>query len=124
METDGQVVMRMPRELAESIAAGPTGALTFIAKENGLAYGVEGFGNLIRDAARAAGVRKPPHGLRKFAAMAAALAGATIPELDAMFGWTDGQTAMHYIRAADRERLGLAVSAKMENKSRTSTPIR
>jgi integrase len=113
-KTNGQVVIRMQQGLLESIAAGQTGDLAYAVTPHGKPYKVGSFGNLIRDAARAAGIRKPPHGLRKYAAIAAALAGATVPELEAMMGWTDGQTAMHYIRAADRERLGLAGSAKLE----------
>ena len=123
-KTNAQVIIRMPHALLESIEAGPTGDLTYVVTSYGKPYADGSFGNFISDAAREAGVTKPPHGIRKFAATVAALTGATIPELNAMFGWSDdGQTAMHYVRAADRERLGLAGSAKMMDRNEPGKSI-
>ena len=34
-----------------------------------------------------------------------ALAGATIPQMNAIFGWTGSEMAMYYIDMADRVRL-------------------
>lgn len=48
--------------------------------------------------ARAAGVWKPLHGLRKLAAQRAAEAGCTGPELCALFGWASLRIAEVYIR--------------------------
>ncbi|MFO1099027.1 MAG: tyrosine-type recombinase/integrase [Xanthobacteraceae bacterium] len=107
------VVIRVPPALAESIEAGPTGDMTFICTTRGRPYTTESFGNLIAEAARACGIRKSAHGLRKYAATKMAEAGATIPELEACFGWTGGRMASHYTRSADRERLGLSGSAKL-----------
>jgi hypothetical protein len=48
------------------------------------------FGNLFRDACNAAGVKKSAHGVRKIGAIRAALNGATVAELDAIF-WLAGR---------------------------------
>jgi len=53
----------------------------------------------------AAGVPGSAHGLRKLAAIRLALAGATIPQLNAIFGWTGSEMAMYYIDMADRAQL-------------------
>jgi hypothetical protein len=45
--------------------------------------------------------------LRKAAATRAANAGATVPQLEAIFGWNGGAMASLYTRAADRRRLAL-----------------
>jgi hypothetical protein len=45
------------------------------------------------------------HGVRKIAAMRAAENGATVAELEAIFGWSGGKTVSLYTRAADRRRL-------------------
>ena len=53
----------------------------------------ESFGNTFREACRAAGVPGSAYGLRKLAAIRLALAGATIPQLNAIFGWTGSEMA-------------------------------
>ena len=42
---------------------------------------------------------------KKAAATRAANAGATVAQLEAIFGWEGGRMAAHYTRAADRRRL-------------------
>jgi integrase len=59
-------------------------------------------------AAREAGVRKSAHGVRKIAATRAANNGATVAQLEAIFGWQGGSMASLYTRRADRERLAKA----------------
>jgi len=114
-EKTGQTVtLALSSTLAETIAAGPVGELTFIASERGRPMTKEGFGNQFRDWCREAGVDKSAHGLRKRAATIAAENGATVNELEAMFGWSGGRMASLYTKAADRKRLGLAASAKLE----------
>jgi integrase len=51
--------------LAETLAAGPCGDLTFIAGERGQPLTKESFGNLFRAACREAGVPGSAHGVRK-----------------------------------------------------------
>jgi integrase len=105
-KTDTEVTLPMLPVLAETLAAGPCGDLTFIAGENGHPLTKESFGNLFRKACRAAGLRRrSAHGLRKAAATRAANAGATVAELEAIFGWSGGTMASLYTRAADRRRL-------------------
>jgi integrase len=100
--------------LAETLAAGPCGELTFIAGESGNPLTKESFGNLFRDACNAAGVPGSAHGVRKIAATRAANSGATVPELEALFGWTGGTMASLYTRSADRERLAKGAISKLD----------
>jgi integrase len=55
-KTDTIVTLPILPALAETLAAGPCGDLTFIAGESGNPLSKESFGNLFRDACRAAGV--------------------------------------------------------------------
>jgi integrase len=102
--------------LAKTLEAGPCGDLTFIAGENGHPFAKESFGNLFRKACNAAGLRRrSAHGLRKAAATRAANAGATVAELEAIFGWSGGSMAALYTRAADRRRLARGAMHKLAN---------
>jgi integrase len=102
--------------LAKTLEAGPCGDLTFIAGENGHPLAKESFGNLFRKACNAAGLhRRSAHGLRKAAATRAANAGATVAELEAIFGWSGGSMAALYTRAADRRRLARGAMHKLAN---------
>jgi integrase len=100
--------------LAQTLAAGPTGELAFICGERGQPLTKESFGNLFREACRAAGVAKSAHGLRKIGATRAANNGATVAELEAIFGWQGGGMAALYTRAADRVRLAKSAMSKLE----------
>ena len=82
--------------LAATLAAGPCGDLTFIAGDRGQPLTEESFGNVFKDACRAAGVPGSAHGVRKIAATRAANAGATVAQLEAIFGWTGGTMASLY----------------------------
>jgi integrase len=99
--------------LAQTLAAGPCGDLTFIAGESGRPLAKESFGNLFRKACRAAGVPGSAHGVRKIAATRAANAGATVAQLEAIFGWCGGSMASLYTRAADRRRLAIEAMHKL-----------
>jgi hypothetical protein len=79
--------------LDDILRAGPYGELAFICGERGQPLTKESFGNLFRDACNAAGVKKSAHGVRKIGAIRAALNGATVAELDAIFGWQGGGMA-------------------------------
>jgi integrase len=108
--------------LAETLAAGPCGDLTFIAGESGRPLKKESFGNLFRNACREAGVPGSAHGVRKIAATTAANNGATVAQLEALFGWTGGAMASLYTRSANRRRLSLDAASKLTNAERTSIP--
>jgi integrase len=86
-KTGTRVYIRMIPQLVESLAAGPTGDLAYISTKAGKPFVKEAFGTFFAEACRAAGVRKSAHGLRKYAATALAEAGATVAELEAVFGW-------------------------------------
>jgi integrase len=94
--------------LANTLAAGPCGDLTFICGQRGNPLTKESFGNEFRRVCKAAGLsRRSAHGLRKAAATRAADNGATEAQLEAIFGWTGGRMASLYTRAANRKRLSL-----------------
>jgi integrase len=108
--------------LAETLRAGPCGELTFIAGATGKPLDKRVFGNEFRKACRAASVKRSAHGLRKIAATRAANAGATVAQLEAIFGWSGGRMASLYTRAADRRRLSIEAMYKLANDERTSIP--
>jgi integrase len=99
--------------LAATLKAGPCGELAYICGEAGKPLTKESFGNAFREACRAAGVRKSAHGVRKIGATRAAENGATVAELEAIFGWSGGGMASLYTRAADRARLAKGAMAKL-----------
>lgn len=99
--------------LDEILRAGPRGDLAFICGESGRPLTKESFGNLFRDACNAAGVAKSAHGVRKIGATRAANNGATVAELEAIFGWQGGGMASLYTRAADRARLAKGAMSKL-----------
>jgi integrase len=99
--------------LAETLAAGPCGDLSFIAGARGQPMAKQSFSNEFAIACRAAGVPGSAHGVRKIAATRAANAGATVAELEAIFGWSGGKMASHYTRGADRQRLAKRAMHKL-----------
>jgi integrase len=124
-EKNGRAVVRklMP-EAAAAIEACPATGLAFVAKANGEPLKKESFGNWFGEAARAAGVRKNAHGLRKLNATALTNAGSTEAELEGAMGWTPGSgMARIYTRERDDELLAARATAKLEAaKMRTNDP--
>lgn len=116
-----EVVVTLPilPILAATLKAGPTGELSFICGEKREALTKESFGNLFRVACRNAGVKKSAHGIRKFAATNAANNGATVAQLEAIFGWAGGQMAALYTKSANRRRLAVE-AMHMLNRSEPS----
>jgi integrase len=108
--------------LAETLMAGPCGDLTYIAGERGHPLTKESFGNEFREACHLAGVPGSAHGVRKIAATRAANRGATVAQLEAIFGWSGGTMASLYTRSADRQRLAIEAMYKLGNEGRTSIP--
>ena len=90
----------------------------------------ESFGNAFKDACVAAGLlHHSAHGCRKIAATRAADNGATVAELNAIFGWTGTAMASLYTEEADRKRLAREAMAKLgvalsqsANENTTSMP--
>ena len=115
-KTGTEVTLPILPVLAETLAAGPCGDLTFITGADGQPLQKGSFGNAFRLACRAAGLRGlSAHGLRKAAATRAANAGATVAQLEAIFGWSGGRMASLYTRAADRRRLAAEAMHKLAN---------
>jgi integrase len=83
--------------LQRTLNAGPCGDLTYIVGVKGRPFKQESFGNAFAEAARDAGVKKSCHGLRKIAATRCAENGATLPQMNAIFGWTGSRMALKYI---------------------------
>jgi integrase len=121
-KTGMEVRLPMLPELLEALHAGPTGELAYIRGANGKPMTKESFGNVFSEACRAAGVNKSAHGLRKIGATRAANNGATVPELNAIFGWTGSYMASLYTQSADRARLAREAMNKLVNKTTTSVP--
>lgn len=97
------------------MAEGPTGDLAFIVGDCRQPLTGETFGNFVRQACNAAGMKKSAHGVRRIGATRAAEASATVAELEALFGWTGGTMASHYTRTADPKRLAASASEKIGN---------
>ena len=114
-KSGGTVTVTLPilPVLAKTLDAGPCGELAFIAGEHGKPLTKESFGNLFRDACRAAGVPGSAHGVRKIAATRAANSGATVAQLEAIFGWKGGRMASLYTQSADRKRLAIEAMHKL-----------
>jgi integrase len=108
--------------LQATIDAGPCGDLTFIVGANGKPFTKESFGNEFKGACREAGVPGSAHGVRKIAATRAANSGATVAQLEAIFGWNGGVMASLYTRKADRKRLATAAMHLLANETGTSIP--
>src|SRR5262249_7955443 len=108
--------------LARTLAAGPTGDLTFICGAGGRPFTKESFGNAFSEAARKAGVKKSAHGVRKIAATRCADNGATEHQLMAIFGWKSPAMAQVYTRGANRRRLAREAAHLLVNDSATSMP--
>ena len=107
--------------LKTTLDAGPCGDLAFIVSAKGQPFTKESFGNVFAKTARMAGVRKSCHGLRKVAAIRCAENGATVPQMNAIFGWKGYKMARHYIEAANRKRLAAEAMEKL-NEERTDCP--
>jgi len=110
------VTIPLLEPLRRTLEAGPCGDLAFICGEHRRPLSKEGFGNQFKKACRAAGVDeggKAAHGLRKIGATRAAENGATVAELDAIFGWRGGGMAALYTREANRVRLATGAMDKL-----------
>jgi integrase len=115
-KTGTVVVLPILPILAATLEAGPCGDLGFICGEKGRPLTKEAFGNLFRKARRAAGVPGSAHGVRKIAATRAAESGATVAQLEAIFGWIGGRMASLYTQSANRRRLSVEAMHKLGGK--------
>jgi integrase len=103
--------------LEQILAASPTGA-TFLETGSGTPFTAAGFGNKMRVWCDEAGLPKcSSHGLRKVGATRCAEAGATEPQMMAIFDWDTPSQAAVYIREVNRQRMTMG-SAHMLEKAR------
>jgi integrase len=124
-KSQGEIEVNIPilPPLAEALERGPTGDLAFICGARGEPLVKEAFGNLFRRACNLAGIKgKSAHGVRKIGATTAANNGATVAQLEAIFGWKGGRMASHYTQTADRRRNARDGIGKLLNDERTSIP--
>ena len=123
-KSQGEIEVTIPllQELITVLRAGPIGELTYICGAGRKPMTKESFGNTFRKACRAAGIKKSAHGVRKAGATRAANNGATVVQLEAIFGWTGGRMASLYTRSADRARLAREAISKLANDGGTSIP--
>jgi integrase len=97
-------------ELAEVIAASPCGDLNFLVTDKGTPFSDAYASQKMREWCDEAGLPHcSAHGLRKAAACRAVLAGATGPDLMAIFDWSSLEQAQRYIEQVKRE--GMAAKA-------------
>ena len=112
-KTKTPVVIPLLPELADIIDASKTGDLTFVCGQGGRPMVKESFGTWFRLACKEAGVPGRAHGLARPGATQAANNGATVAQLEAIFGWRGGQMASLYTRQADRTRLAKEAMEKL-----------
>jgi integrase len=123
-KSGGKIEVTIPLlpPLRAALSAGPIGELAFICGAGGGPLTKESFGNEFHDACRAAGIRKSAHGLRKIGATRAALNGATVAQLNAIFGWTGSKMASLYTQSADRDRLAREAMWKLNEPGNSVLP--
>jgi integrase len=122
-KSQGEMIVSIPvlPILQRTLDAGPTGELAFICGKNGKPLTKESFGNAFKDACRAAGVDKSAHGCRKIAATRAAENGASVAQLNAIFGWKGTAMASLYTEAAERKRLAAEAMTKVQGANEIAT---
>lgn len=124
-EKTGEVVfIPILSPLQASIDAGPIGELTYIAGEHGKPLTKESFGNWFRGVCGKAGVPGSAHGLRKAGATRAAENGATVAQLEALFGWRGHGMASLYTDQADRMRLATEAAPMLLTEQDRNTQAR
>lgn len=90
--------------LAETIAASPTGDLTFLVSDEGTPLSVSHFGTWFRAACDKVGLPEcTPHGLRHAGATRLASRGADVGTFQCIYGWSLPMIE-HYTRKANRRR--------------------
>lgn len=122
-KSQGEITVTLPilPVLQRTLDAGPIGDLAFICGKKGNPFKKESFGTAFKKACVAAGLlHHSAHGCRKIAATRAADNGATVAQLNAIFGWRGTAMASLYTEEADRKRLAREAMEKLANGSETS----
>jgi len=104
-EPKDRIIPILP-ELQTSIDATVTGPFTYLITQFNAPFTRAGFGNWFKKRCKEADLPHcSAHGLRKAAAVKAAMAGASSKELMAIFGWDSIKMAEHYTKAAENHRI-------------------
>jgi integrase len=113
-KTDTPVWLPIHPELAVSIAATPSGQMTFLMTKDGQPYSEKGIGNFMRDACDAAGLPEcSAHGLRKASLRRLAEAGCSAKEMQAISGHKTLRELEKYVEAANQRRLAQQAIARV-----------
>lgn len=68
-------------------------------------------------------LKNSTHGLRKLGTVPATEARSTVAQLEVRFGWNGGGMASHYTRSANRKRLAIQASEKLQKAQRENNEI-
>jgi integrase len=116
-KTGADVVIGIVPPLARALAAGPHGrheVLNFITGARGRPMDKSTLAHWFGAACQAIGLDRSAHGLRKASARLYAERGATVPQLMALFGWSNPAMAMRYCAKANRRSMALDAQAAMD----------
>jgi len=125
-KSQGEITVTLPilPVLQRTLDAGPIGELAFICGRRGKPFKKESFGTAFKEACVAAGLHgRSAHGCRKIGATRAAEEGASVAQLNAIFGWSGTAMASLYTQAADRKRLAVGAMAMIAGRNETATSI-
>ena len=125
-KSQGEITVTLPilPVLQRTLDAGPIGELAFICGRRGKPLKKESFGTAFKEACVAAGLHdRSAHGCRKIGATRAAEEGASVAQLNAIFGWSGTAMASLYTQAADRKRLAVGAMAMIAGRNETATSI-
>jgi len=119
-KTGEKLVIPLHHALQEELSLAKRQHMTILATEFGKPFTVKGFGNMISDAIRKAGlpVECKAHGLRKAAARRLAEAGCSAKQIAAITGHRTLTEVERYTRAADQEMLARQA---IEKQTRTAS---
>ena len=110
--------------LQRTLDAGPIGELAFICGRRGKPFKKESFGTAFKEARVAGALHdRSAHGCRKIGATRAAEEGASVAQLNAIFGWSGTAMASLYTQAADRKRLAVGAMAMIAGRNESATSI-
>lgn len=125
-KSQGEMTVTLPilPVLQRTLEAGPIGDLAFICGKKGKPFKKESFGTAFKAACVAAGLHdRSAHGCRKIGATRAAEEGASVAQLNAIFGWSGMAMASLYTQAADRKRLSVEAMAMVAGRNETATSM-
>lgn len=110
------------RMMHAAVAAAPVRHLTFLATSKGRTRSKTGLGNLIRNAAREAGVERSAHGLRKAMCISLAEGGASSHDGSSWSGHVTLDEWEHYIALANRRKAVQGVRTKPARRKTSRSP--